>query len=176
MSDTDVPGGGEVLELPCGARKSVHELDMGQREFDCECGETHAVVMDMHPLSRFVPEFLVEVLDETVETADEFETFTTAHVMGSVMEEFPERVVAADVAEDGTVGFALVWVTHFDSRRLHEVVVELLVELMEHAISHAEDDGVTSEFEAQMLEFDVAAFVDQYRAERDLESEHDTAI
>jgi len=46
---------------------------MGLREFDCECGETHAVVMDMHPLSRWVPEFLVEVLQETVEPADEFE-------------------------------------------------------------------------------------------------------
>jgi len=97
--------------------------------------------------------------------------------MGSVMEEFPERVVAADVAEDGTVGYALVWATQFDSRRLHEIIVELLVELMEHAISHAEDEAVMDEFEEQMmLEFDVDAFVEQYRAERNLETEHDTAI
>jgi len=176
MSDSEAPGGGKVLELPCGARKAVRDLDMGLREFDCECGETHAVVMDMHPLSRWVPEFLVEVLQETVEPADEFEEFTTAHAMGSVMEEFPERVVAADVAEDGTVGYALVWATQFDSRRLHEIIVELLVELMEHAISHAEDEAVMDEFEQHMLEFDVDAFVEQYRAERNLETEHDTAI
>lgn len=169
-------GGGTVLELPCGARKRVRELDMGVRDFACECGHTHGVVMDMHPLSRFVPEFLVEVLRETVETTDEFEQFSTAHAMGSVMEEYPERVVAADVAEDGTVGYALVWVTDFDSRRLHEVVVELVVELMEHAISHAEDDAKVSEFEAQMHSFDVETFVEQYRNERELESEHDTAI
>jgi len=133
--------------------------------------------MDMHPRSRGGSRSSWwKCFQETVEPADEFEEFTTAHAMGSVMEEFPERVVAADVAEDGTVGYALVWATQFDSRRLHEIIVELLVELMEHAISHAEDEAVMDEFEEQMLEFDVDAFVEQYRAERNLETEHDTAI
>jgi len=62
-------------------------------------------------------------------------------------------------------------VTEFDSRRLHEIVVELVVELMEHAVSHADDDEALSAFEQEMVEFDVAEFVDQYRAERDLEAE-----
>jgi hypothetical protein len=99
-----------------------------------------------------------------------------AHLMGVVIEEFPDQVAVADAAEDGAVGFALAWVTDFDSRRLHEVVVELLVELMEHAVSHAEDDAVMSEFEKQMLQFDVAAFVDQYRRERNFDDRHDTAV
>jgi hypothetical protein len=67
-------------------------------------------------------------------------------------------------------------VTDFDSRRLHEVVVELLVELMEHAVSHAEDDAVMDEFEEQMLQFDVEEFVEQYRAQRDFEDRHDSAV
>jgi hypothetical protein len=62
-------------------------------------------------------------------------------------------------------------VTDFDARRLHEVVVELVVELMEHAVSHAEDDSLLEEFESQMLDFDVSAFVEQYRAQRDLSEE-----
>jgi len=65
----------------------------------------------------------------------------------------------------------MVWVTEFDSRRLHEVVVELVVELMEHAASHADDDEALSAFEREMVEFDVSEFVEQYRAERDLEAE-----
>lgn len=60
-----------------------------------------------------------------------------------------------------------------DTGRLHEIIVELVVELMEHAISHAEDDGAISEFETQMLEFDIGEFVEQYRAQRNFESEHD---
>jgi hypothetical protein len=93
-----------------------------------------------------------------------------------VLEEFPEAVVAEDVSDDGEVGYSMLWVTDFDSRRLHEIVVELLVELMEHAVSHAEDDVVVEEFEQQMLQFDVAAFVDQYRRERNFDDRHDTAI
>jgi hypothetical protein len=62
-------------------------------------------------------------------------------------------------------------VTGFDSRRLHEVVVELVVELMEHAVSHSDDESAVASFEQYMLEFDVSAFVEQYRAERDLERE-----
>ena len=157
MARPGVPGGsGAVLDLPCG--------------------ETHAVVTDAHPLGRFVPESVVDVLRETVETADDFEAFTTAHAMGMVLEEFPDRVVAADVSDDGDVGYALVWISAFDDRRLHEIVVELLVELMEHAVSHADEDGTATAFERQMHEFDVEAFVEEYRRERDFESEFDTAI
>ena len=177
MANPRVPGGGgSGLDLPCGETVPLTDLDMGLREFECPCGETHAVVMDMHPLGRFVPESLADLLRETIEPADEFDEFTTAHLMGVVLEEFPEAVTVEDTSEDGQVGYAMVWITEFDSRRLHEVVVELLVELMEHAMSHAEDDGAMAEFEEQMLEFDVSEFVEQYRAQRDFESEHDTAI
>ncbi|MFC6835016.1 DUF5815 family protein [Halomarina ordinaria] len=173
MSEPRVPGGrGGELSLPCGRSVSVHDLDMGMREFACPCGGTHAVVMDMHPLSRWVPEDLVAVLRETVGTTTG-ESFDTVHVMGMVLEEFPEAVASEDTSEDGHVGFALVWVTDFDSRRLHEVVVELLVELMEHAVSHASDESAMTEFERQMLEFDVGAFVEQYRAQRDFDDEFD---
>jgi len=174
MAEPRVPGGrGADLELPCGETVDVHDLDMGMRDLACVCGETHAVVVDVHPLGRFVPEFLVEVLRATVDTTDEDTEFGTAHLMGMVMEEFPERVAAEDVSEDGQVGYALVWVTDFDSRHLHEVVVELVVELMEHAISHADDDSAMSEFEEQMLRFDVAEFVDRYREDREFEGEFD---
>jgi hypothetical protein len=133
-------------------------------------------VTDAHPLGRFVPESTVDVLRAAVDTADDYDEFSTPHVMGMVVEEFPGEVASADVSDDGQVGYALVWVTGFDDRRLHEVVVELLVELMEHAISHAEDGSAMSEFEARMREFDVSAFVEQYRRERDFETEGDRAI
>jgi hypothetical protein len=176
MAEPRVPGGGsDDLELPCGESVDPRALDLGVREFDCDCGDAHAVVMDVHPPSRFVPEALVEMLRQTVETEDEFDEFGTPHLMGVVMEEFPEQVVSADKSDDGDVGYALLWLTDFDSRRLHEVVVELIVELMDHAISHADSDSAAAEFEEQMLEFDVAEFVEQYRAQRDFESEHDTA-
>jgi hypothetical protein len=147
---------------------------MGLRDYECPCGERHAVVMDVHPLSRWVPEELVRTLEASVETTDEFGQFGTPHVLGMVLEEFPEAVVSADVSDDGSVGYAMVWVTDFDARRLHEVVVELLVELMEHALSHAEDETAASQFEQQMLQFDVSEFVEAYRAERDFEDEFDT--
>jgi hypothetical protein len=164
------------MELPCGETVDVHGLDMGMREFDCDCGGTHAIVMDVHPLARFVPEFLVDILEATVETADDHGPFGTTHMMGVVLEEFPQKVASEDVSEDGKVGCALVWITDFDSRRLHEVVVELVVELMEHAVSHAEDDTAMSEFEQRMTEVDVETFVEQYRRERDLEDEYDEVV
>ncbi|MFB6178989.1 MAG: DUF5815 family protein [Halorientalis sp.] len=177
MAEPRVPGsGGDGIELPCGETIAPRDLDMGMREYDCACGDSHAVVMDIHPLGRFVPESLADVLRATVEPADEFDEFTTAHLMGMVLEEFPEAVVAEDVSEDEQVGYTLLWLTDFDSRRLHEVVVELLVELMEHAMSHAGDDDAMAAFESQMLEFDVGAFVDAYRREREFESEHDSAV
>jgi hypothetical protein len=176
MAEPRVPGASECeLELPCGERIDVRALDMGLREYDCDCGAAHAVVMDMHPLSRFVPEELVRTLETTVETA-EGDAFGTMHLMGMTIEEFPDRVASADTSENGDVGFALVWAAEFDARRLHEVVVELVVELMDHAVSHAEDDEMAAAFEEQMLEFDIGVFVDQYRAERNFEDEHDSAV
>jgi hypothetical protein len=177
MAEPGVPGGAShELDLPCGKTVRAYDLDLGVREFDCSCGDSHAVVMDIHPLSRFVPEFMVEILRQTVDTADDFEEFTTAHLMGMIREEFPEEIESADLSDDGQVGYALVWVADFDSRRLHEIAVELLVELMEHAISHAEDGTAMGEFEQYMQEFDVTEFVEEYRRERNLETEHDTAI
>ena len=176
MAEPRVPGGGSgTLELPCGETVHAHDLDMGTREVRCDCGAHHAVVVDVHPVSRFVPESIVAVLRETVETDDEFPEFGTPHVMGIVIEEFPDEVAVADVSEDGHVGYALLWVTGFDSRRLHEIVVELLVELMEHAVSHG-DEATASQFEQQMMHFDVGAFVDRYREERNFESEVDTPV
>jgi hypothetical protein len=171
-SEPRVPGGRSELELPCGEVIDAQRLDLGMRELRCDCGDVHAVVMDVHPLSRWVPEDLVAVLESTVETTEGM-PFGTMHAMGMVLEEFPEAVTSLDVSEDGSVGAALIWATEFDARRLHEVVVELLVELMDHAVSHA-DSAAQSEFERQMLEFDVAAFVDAYRAEREFEDEFDT--
>ncbi|MFB6096269.1 MAG: DUF5815 family protein [Haloferacaceae archaeon] len=177
MATPRVPGGGgETLELACGEEIRVRDLDMGMREFECPCGDAHAVVMDVHPPERFLPEFLVEVLREAIETtSEEMPEFDTPHLLGVVLEEFPDRVAVADASDDQDLGFSMVWVTDFDSRRLHEIVVELVVELMEHAVSHAEDDGAMTEFEQQMLEFDVEEFVDQYRARRDL-SEDDVYV
>ena len=177
MAEPRVPGSERGdLDLPCGETVAVGDLDMGLREFACDCGETHAVVMDVHPLARFVPEFLTEVLRETIDTADEFEEFTTAHLMGVVREEFPDDVVSEDVSEDGSVGYSLVWVADFDSRRLHEVAVELVVELMDHAVGHADDEEARAEFDQWLAEFDVETFVDQYRDRRDFESERDSAV
>ncbi|WP_255149054.1 DUF5815 family protein [Halorarius halobius] len=174
MTGPRVPGDGDRLELPCGESVAVTDLDMGMREFDCDCGAVHAVVVDVHPLSRFVPEAIVETLRATVETADDAPEFSMAHLMGIVLEEFPEQVAAEDVSDDGAVGYAMVWVAEFDARRLHEIAVELIVELMEHAVSHAENDEAASQFEEQMLEFDVSAFVEQYRQEREFETEYDS--
>jgi hypothetical protein len=176
MSEPRVPGarGGEV-SLPCGESVAVADLDMGVREFECACGKPHAVVMDVHPPSRFVPESLVAILRETVEPSSG-EEFDTMHLMGVVLEEFPEKVVAEDVSEDSSVGYALVWISDFDARRLHEIVVELIVELMEHAVSHADDGETESEFEQQMHAFDVEEFVERYRREREFEHETDSPV
>jgi len=173
MAEPRVPGGpADEIRLPCGEAVAPGALDLGMREFDCECGATHAVVMDVHPPGRFLPEFLVDVLRETVETTSEgMPEFGTPHLLGMVLEEFPASTAVHDASDDGDVGYSMVWVTEFDSRRLHEVVVELVVELMEHAVSHADDEAALTEFERRMLEFDVGEFVEEYRAERDLEVE-----
>jgi hypothetical protein len=174
MPSPGVPGTDSVLELPCGNRVEPHDIDLGMRAYDCPCGETHAVVTDAHPLGRFVPEEMAETLRDVIDTDDEFDEFTTVHLLAMVQEEYPQRVARADCADDGSVGYALVWVTEFDTRKLHEVIVELLVELMDHAIGHADDEVAVAEFEEQLAEFDVGAFVDTYRAERELEDEFDT--
>lgn len=176
MASPRVPDESDRLELPCGEVVDVHNFDMGRREFECRCGGTHALVMDVHPLSRFLPEFLVDTLAETVEPSDETEELGTAHLMGIVMEEFPDDVVAKDVEDDGAIGCGMLWVTGFDSRRLHEIVVELVVELMEHAISHADDEAAREAFEEDMQAFDVATFVETYRADRDFDGESDTLV
>jgi hypothetical protein len=170
MTEPRVPGreDGE-LGLPCGETVHTHVFDLGMRALACDCGAIHAVVMDVHPPERFLPTFLVDTLRETVDTADaaELGDFGTPHLMGLVLEEFPDDVAVADVSDDGHVGFALAWVTDFDDARLHEIVVELVVELMGHAVSHAEEEAAVSEFEERMLEFDVGAFVEEYRTERE---------
>ncbi len=180
MAEPGIPGvGGDgTLDLPCGETIRIEDLDLGMREYRCACGEGHAVVMDPHPPARFFPEGVVEALQEAIATSpeDEFDEFGTIHIMGVVMDDYPEQVVAYDASEDGTVGYALVWVTDFDSRRLHEIVVELVLELMEHAVSHAEDESAMTAFEAEMLDFDVSAFVDQYREVRDFEDEWDQPV
>ncbi|MFB6160172.1 MAG: DUF5815 family protein [Haloferacaceae archaeon] len=173
MAAPHVPDdGGESVELPCGETVSVRAIDMGMREFDCDCGSTHAVVTDVHPPDRFLPGVLVETLREAVETtSEEMPEFGTPHLLGIVVEEFPERVTSVDVTDDQEVGYALLWVSEFDARRLHEVIVELVVELMEHAVSHADDEAAIREFEERMLEFDVSTFVEEYRAQRDLDAD-----
>lgn len=172
MAQPGVPGGtDERLELPCGETVDTHDLDLGMRELPCACGGTHAVVMDVHPLGRFVPEFLVDTLRSTITTDDEYDEFNVAHALAMVREEYPEEVVVADCSGDGEVGYGLVWVADMDSRTLHRTVVELLVELMEHAISHADDGPTVTEFEEQLAAFDLDEFVDAYREERDFDEE-----
>lgn len=171
MAEPRVPGNNQGdLRLPCGETIHPYELDLGLREIECDCGETHAIVMDVHPPERFLPDFLVETLQETIETADDFDSFGTPHLLGLVLEEFPEAVTVADRSDDGHVGWAMVWITDFDARRLHGIIVELVIELMEHAVSHA-DEAVLRDFESTMLSFDVEEFVDQYRETRDLSAD-----
>lgn len=176
MATPRVPGSGDTVEFPCGETVSENAFDLGMRTFDCDCGDRHAVVMDVHPLTRFVPEFFVAVLRETIETDDEFEEFSTAHLLAMVRQEFPEKVVCIERAEDGHVGFALLWVATFDARRLHEIVVELLLELVDHAVSHADDEESVAALEDDLHAFDVEQFVTEYRRERDFEDEYDSMV
>lgn len=177
MAQPRVPGGtDDHLDLPCGETVHTHDVDLGMRELACGCGDTHAVVMDVHPLGRFVPDFLVDTLRATITTDDDYDEFSTAHALAMVREEHPEEVAVADCSADGEVGYGLVWVADMDSYELHRTVVELLVELMEHAISHADDGPTVSEFEKQLEEFELDAFVDAYRSERDFEDEYDSAV
>lgn len=96
--------------------------------------------------------------------------------MGAVLEELPEDITAIDASENGSVGYAMCWVTDLDARELHRVVVELVVELMDHAVSHAEVESSKTEFQEQLEAFDVEEFVAIYREQRDFEDEYDTAV
>lgn len=176
MVEPRVPGEDRtILELPCGQRvDAIRDIDMGMREYGCTCGARHAVVMDVHPPSRFVPEDVVAAIRETVEVADDHGEFGTVHLMGMVSEEIPEEVASADVAGEGAAGYAMVWMTDRDARALHELVVELLVEMMDHAVGHAEERP--GDFDEQVQSFDVVEFVEQYRRIRDFEDEHDTPV
>jgi hypothetical protein len=165
-------GRGDRLDLPGGGTLPVADLDLGMRSVTVD-GTTYAVVMDVHPPSRFLPEELVETLEAVVEPTDG-SAFGIQHLMGLVVEEYPDRVAWADASDDGRVGFGAVWVSNLTPRELHRVVVELVVELMEHAVTHADDDAVAAEFEDQLRRFDVETFVDRYREERDFEDEFDT--
>lgn len=171
MTSPHVPGVEPVpVELPCGNESRSDEFDLNMREFACRCGSTHAVVMDVHPPTRFVPSDVMEVLTATTETTDE-RAFDTIHLMGLVLEEFPEQVSATDVSEGGVLGCQYIWVTAFDSRRLHVVLIELILEMMEHAMSHSEDNPAREEFLEMLEQFDPEAFVDSYRDRRDQDAD-----
>lgn len=171
MATPRVPGTDpDVLALPCGEEISVNTIDLGMRDYPCGCGTSHGVVMDVHPPTRFFPQDVVEVLRATVEPA-EGGTFETRHLMGMVLEEFPEAITHTDVSENGQIGCQHIWVTEFDSRRLHTVVVDLVLELMEHAMTHAEDVSAQAEFATMIESFDVEEFVERYRDERDFDRE-----
>lgn len=176
MGEPHIPGASdEFLALPCGTEVPSDDFDMGMREYQCACGTTHAVVMDVHPLARWIPESIVGILETVIEPRDEYDAFGTIHLMGLVMEEFPDRVAVQDASEDPSVGWALLWVTDFDARRLHHVIVELLVELMDHAVGHADDDEIHSTFQSQVSGFDVESFVEEYRTAREFEVDGDHA-
>ena len=51
------------------------------------------------------------------------------------------------------------------------IIIELIIEVMDHAVSHSDDTGLIAGFEADMAEFDVAEFVDTYREERELSAD-----
>jgi hypothetical protein len=171
-----VPSGpsGGTIELPCGETITADELDLGLREFRCDCGETHAVVLDPHPPSRFLPESVTEVLAETLAAeGSEIEEFGTMPLMGLVMDAHPESIVAHDASEDGTTGFAVAWIADFDARDLHEIVVETVLGIMAKAVTSVGDDSATEAFSEVRADFDVTEFVEEYREVRDFEDEFD---
>lgn len=176
MREPGVPGANtDEFELPCGETVTPTAFDLGMREYACPCGERHAVVLDVHPPSRFLPADVVAVLRETVAVAetDAYEEFGTPHLLANVAEEFPEEVTVIDAADESAVGYGVCWVASFDARTLHEHIVELVVEMMDHAVSHARDESARGAFEEELHDFDVEAFVAAYRAERDFEDEFD---
>ncbi len=174
-----VPTGpsGQPIELPCGETITADELDLGLREFSCDCGKTHGVVMDPHPPSRFLPASVTEVLAETLAAeGTEIEEFGTIPLMGLVMDAYPEEIVAHDASEEGATGFAVAWIADFDARTLHEIVVETVLSVMAQAVTEVGDDSATSAFSEHRAEFDVEEFVDEYRSVRDFDDEFDEPV
>lgn len=168
MATPRVPGRAEEISLPCGRSIDPTAIDLGMRDLHCACGENHGIVLDVHPPTRFFPSEVVDVLQATVEPADGGE-FGTRHLMGMAVEEFPETLEMTDVRENPQLGCQYVWVSSFDSPRLHSVLVELVLELMDHAMSHSEDIDAREEFSGTLEAFDVDTFVQRYREERDVD-------
>lgn len=176
MAQPGVPSepSGESVELPCGETITSEDLDLGMREYECGCGANHAVVLDPHPPSRFLPSSVTDVLAETLAAeGSETEEFGTIPLMGLVMDAHPERIVVYDAAEDGTTGFAVAWIADFDSERLHQVVVESVLSVMADAVTEVGDDSAAAAFTEQRAEFDVDSFVAEYRTVRDFDDEFD---
>jgi hypothetical protein len=166
-----------TIDLPCGETISPDDLDLGLREFACECGATHAVVMDPHPPTRFLPASVTEVLAETLATeGSETDEFGTIPLMGLVMDAYPEHLVAHDAMEDGSTGFAVAWISTFDARELHELVVEAVLGIMANAVTEVGDDSATAAFTEHRTEFDVEEFVTEYRDVRDFDDEFDEPV
>ena len=176
MTTPQIPSDDDSITLSCDRTVSREHFDMGMREFDCSCGNTHAVVMDVHPLSRWIPESVSEIFRDTIEPSDEFVEFGTIHLMGIVLEEYPEAITVVNATDDPTVGFAVLWISDFDARELHRIIIELLVTLMDHAVGHSDNPTIQSTFDEGLQEFDVEAFVDQYRGDRDWSDERDRPL
>ncbi|MFP4530885.1 MAG: DUF5815 family protein [Halodesulfurarchaeum sp.] len=171
-----VPTGpsGQPIELPCGETIQSDDLDLGLREYRCDCGETHAVVLDPHPPSRFLPESVTEVLAETLAAeGTEMSEFGMVPLMGLVMDAYPEQVVAHDASEDGSTGYAAAWIADFDAREFHEIVVRTVLEVMAQAVTAVGDDSAADAFSDVRADFDVEEFVEEYRSVRDFEDEFD---
>lgn len=149
------------LELPCGEQIDARQFDPNTQTICCSCGESHAVVASAETLDRFVPDEVVEILRATVDP-EGTGSFGVTHVLAKVHATYPARISSADLSEVNDVGYAKLWVTEFDDRRLHEIVVEVLVELMSHMMEHADNETAVA-FEQQLAGFDAAAFVDAYR-------------
>lgn len=176
MANPGIPGDNRrIIDLPCHKSVAVETIDLGMRELQCECGSTHAVVVDAHPLSRFLPESTVSVLREVIEPNDSFPELGTVHVMGMVLEEYPDSTVTVDTSDNGSVGYSLLWITTFDSRELHERIVSLLLEVMEHAVSHGTADDAMH-FNDLRQSFNVEEFVSEYREIREFDSEFDQPV
>ncbi|MFB6162907.1 MAG: DUF5815 family protein [Halococcoides sp.] len=164
------------LELPCGETVDAREFDLNTSEIDCECGEAHGVVLDTDPLTRFVPDQMARILEETVKPRETDHTFGTLHAMGMLADEVPQTVASADVSENGDLGFNYVWVSDFTAREVHVLLVQLLVDLMDHAVDEVGDDSIKSQFTEQLEGLDVEEFVDQYRTERSFEGPEDSPV
>lgn len=164
---------GATVELPCGQTVAAWEIDLGLRELVCPCGDRHAVVVDGHPPTRFLPEELINALRSVTQTADSFDQFDTPHLIGLIIEHEPAAVTTIEAEDIGEVGYAMAWITTFDAVSLHERIVTEVLELMDHAMSHAGDTD-RAEFEAYLQQFDVETFVTEYRDRREFTGPSDS--